>query len=82
MKEMQLFEVGLKEKYHRTSYYAKSYVVATNDLDARSKFRRWMIDEDETDEGWFDTPEEYEEYIDLIANLVVAKITHIGSVIV
>ena len=102
MNEMQLFEVGLSERYGG-GYFAKRYVIANDDLDARSKMRRKILQEekaawpDYTEEEWEGVKEkdnwpedttledwmEYkEERMDMVANLLVTRVVHVGKAIV
>ena len=90
MNEMQLFEVGLAEKFSG-SYFAKRYVIAADDLEARGKMRRYTLmeaeetypDHSEEDEITLEEHQENRaEYMDVIANLLVTRIVHVGQAIV
>ncbi|KPK19755.1 MAG: hypothetical protein AMJ70_08515 [Dehalococcoidia bacterium SG8_51_3] len=80
MKEMQLFEIGFKEKYHHAGYYEKFYVVAENFLDAMGKARRWLV-KDHEDWDDYDTPEDKAHAVEMAEKMEVAKLYHVGKAI-
>ena len=81
MKEMQLFEVGFKERLHQTSYDHKVYVAARNYNDAITNARNWFIEDYENYDDWLSKSDK-ESALKLVKNMEVAKVTHIGRVIV
>ena len=98
MNEMQLFEVGLSERYGN-GYYVKRYVIANDDLEARSKMRRKILQEEEaawpnyTEEEWEvekwedemslgDYQEARAERMNEVIDMLVTRVVHVGKAIV
>ena len=81
MKEMQLFEVGFKDRFRDSRYHEKINVVANDASDAEAKARKWLIDGAIEWDGDGDD-KQAEKHVLHVKNLRLARLHHVGEVIV
>ena len=81
MKEMQLFEVGFKEKFSAQGYFSKFYVSANDAEHAEIKARQWIMEDGEAWDG-YESEKDKANYIESLKGLKLARLHHIGTTIV